>query len=267
MLFLKKLVKLCAFWYHSQTKMTYTKDKQMTHQSLMQALRTHRENVRIIGIDKETGGLNCARNRDDSAIPVGTTGADFYPILQIAAIVYDGYFKPISEEINIIIYHSKEHLEERVGKWSKEQFEKTLMIQCPESNVTLEEAEKLIIKELEKCGITNNKSAFMLGNSIRLDMEFLVAQMPTLAEYFHYRLMDISSFKSLFYAIFGEAAKFPKRGSHDALDDIRESVAELEFYLDNFIVTPEEYFRNRAMKATASGVTIETNTTQLLNPR
>lgn len=238
----------------------------MNHLSLMQALKTHRENVRIIGIDKETGGLNCARNKDDENIPVGTTGADFYPILQIAAIVYDGYFKPISEEINIIIYHSEKHLEKHVGEWSKNQFKDTLMIQCPKATLTLEEAEQLIINKLESYGITNNHSAYMLGNSIRLDMEFLVAQMPALEEYFHYRLIDISAFKTIFGIIFGEAANFKKKSSHDALDDIKESVAELEFYLENFIVSPEEYFRNRAMKTGSQGVTItETQSTSSAN--
>lgn len=228
----------------------------MNFKSLMQSLAESRSQVRLIGIDKETGGLNCARNRDDKRIPVGQTGADFYPILQIAAIVYDGYFNQIGEEIDIIIYQDEETLKDRVGDWSTEQFKDTLMIQCPKSDVTLEEAEKLIMDHLEKVGITNNKSAFMFGNSIRLDMEFLVAQMPQLSEYFHYRLIDVSTLKSLFSSIFGEYAYFKKQASHDALDDIRESMAEMKFYLDNFIVSPEEFIRNKVMKSVPANETV-----------
>lgn len=239
----------------------------MHYKALMEALHKHRENVRIIGIDKETGGLNCSRNRDDKKIPVGSTGADFYPILQIAAIVYDGYFNQVSEEINIIIYHDENHLNETVSDWSKKQFKDTLMIQCPKAELNLEQAEQLIISKLEEIGITNNKSAFMLGNSIRLDMEFLVAQMPALEQYFHYRLLDISTLKTLFNILFGEAAYFNKVANHDALDDIRESVAELKFYLENFIVSPDEYFRNKAMKQTSSGIYQETTVTKLLEPK
>lgn len=238
----------------------------MNYQSLMKELKTNRENVRIIGIDKETGGLNCSRNRHDENIPIGQTGADFYPILQIAAIVYDGYLKQLSEEINIIIYHDEEHLDTHVSEWSKNQFKNTLMIQCPKANLNLQEAEELIISKLEKVGITNNQSAYMLGNSIRLDMEFLVAQMPALEEYFHYRLLDVSVFKTIFGFIFGEAAHFEKECSHDALIDIKESVAELKFYLDNFVVSPDEYFRNREMNAESKGVVItETKTTSSAN--
>lgn len=228
----------------------------MKLQSLMQSLSQNRANTRLIAVDKETGGLNCARNRHDENIPVGETGADFYPILQFSAIVYDGFFNQIGEELDIIIHHSAEHLDARVGEWSKNQFKKTLMIQCPESKVSLEEAEQLIIKHLETAGITNNKSAFMVGNSIRLDMEFLVAQLPQLEDYFHYRLIDVSTLKSIFSMIFGDYAYYEKEGTHDALVDIRESIGELKFYLENFIVTPEEFIRNKVLKSVPANDTV-----------
>lgn len=228
----------------------------MNFQSLMQSLMESRKNTRLIAVDEETGGINCHRHKDDESIPEGMTGADHFAILQFAAIVYDGYFNQIGEELNIVIYHSEEELEKRVGAWSKNEFKDTLMIQCPKSKISLEEAEQLIIKHLEKAGITNNQSAFMVGNSIRLDMEFLVAQMPQLEEYFHYRLIDVSTLKSIFNMLFGKFAYYKKEGKHDALSDIRESMGELKFYLDNFIVSPEEYIRNKVLGSVDANETV-----------
>lgn len=230
----------------------------MNIQSLLKEIHENRKNVRLIGVDKETGGINCHRNRHNPDIPVGQTGADFYPILQFAAIIYDGYLNQLSDEINVIIYHSKEHLDTHVSDWSKEQFKNTLMIQCPESKMSLEDAEQFIISHFKDHGITDNQSAFMLGNSIRLDMEFLVAQMPALEDYFHYRLIDVSVFKVVFGFIFGKAANFKKECSHDALADIRESVAELKFYLDNFVLTAESFYRNNTMTTECHGILEET---------
>lgn len=210
------------------------------NKSLISAIAKDRDNVRIIGIDKETGGLNDDRHRNDAIIPKNETGASFYPILQFAAIIYDGHFKQIGEPINVIIKHSKDKLDKTVGEWSKNQFKNTLMIQCPKADLTLEEAEAFIMEAFEGHGIEKNQSAFMLGNSIRLDMEFLSAQMPTLKEYFHYRLIDVSTLKTILSVIYGELADFKKEGTHDALRDIEESVEELHFYLDKFFIPIEK---------------------------
>lgn len=220
--------------------------------SFMQALHQSRKNTRIFACDLETSGLNDSRNID--GMKEGESGAGYYPILQIAVIIYNGHFEQLGEPIDIVIYQDEDILEERTNEWSKEQFENTLMIQCPKSEVTLEEAEQLVIGHIEQFGIERDgiekgTAALMLGNSIRLDMEFISAQMPTLKEYLHYRLLDVSVLKEFFTIIFGkEYARVPKQCSHDALSDIRESVMELEYFLDNFIVSPDEYFRNKIMK-------------------
>lgn len=71
----------------------------------------------------------------------------------------------------------------------------------------------------------------MCGNSIGQDRRFMVRHMPELEAFFHYRNVDVSTIKELVRRwkpeILGE---FKKQGTHQALDDIRESVAELRFY-------------------------------------
>jgi len=210
--------------------------------SLMESIRSNSRNTYFIGIDKETGGLNDADNSDDKNIPVGSNCSRHYAILQIAVIVYNGLFERLSKEpLDIIIYHSAEDLDNRVGDWSKEQFKNTLMIQCPDSNITLEQAEKMVIQHMTELGINKGDEVYMLGNSIRLDFEFMSAQMKNLKDMFKYRLLDVSTFKTLFTALYGrKIANFEKGGTHDALRDIEESVAELEFYLKHFIKPLDE---------------------------
>ena len=74
------------------------------------------------------------------------------------------------------------------------------------------------------------------GNSIGQDRRFLFKYMPELESYFHYRYLDVSTLKELARRWKPEILDgFTKQGTHQAMDDIRESVAELAYYRENFI--------------------------------
>lgn len=74
------------------------------------------------------------------------------------------------------------------------------------------------------------------GNSIGQDRRFLYRHMPELEQYFHYRYLDVSTLKELARRWKPEIlAGFQKQGAHLALDDIRESIAELRYYREHFI--------------------------------
>jgi oligoribonuclease len=76
----------------------------------------------------------------------------------------------------------------------------------------------------------------MCGNSIGQDRRFLVKYMPELAEFFHYRNLDVSTLKELVRRWRPDLEDgFSKKGSHLALDDIYDSIAELAYYRDVFI--------------------------------
>jgi len=80
----------------------------------------------------------------------------------------------------------------------------------------------------------------MCGNSICQDRRFMARHMPKLEQYFHYRNLDVSTFKELVrrwspWLLEG----FSKANTHRALDDIRESIAELRYYREHFIRIPE----------------------------
>ena len=76
----------------------------------------------------------------------------------------------------------------------------------------------------------------MCGNSICQDRRFMARHMPELEAYFHYRNLDVSTLKELCRRWKPEVAKgFEKKADHTAMADIRESIAELRYYRDNFL--------------------------------
>ena len=77
----------------------------------------------------------------------------------------------------------------------------------------------------------------MCGNSVWHDRRFLARFMPELERYFHYRNIDVSTLKELALRWAPDLAKFDKENRHLALEDIRESIAELKHYSDCFLKT------------------------------
>lgn len=192
----------------------------------------------LIGIDIETGGFHFADNSIDSTIPEGKIGADHYAILEIGLFLLDPHLNRIGDKLNIIIHHSKEDLDKRVGDWSKDTFKDTLMIDCPASKIDLTMAEGIILGYLKKNNVPKGK-CHLIGNSIDLDKLFIARQMQKLNHHLHYRGVDVSSFKVVFKGLFGDEADFEKKADHQALGDIEESIAELKFYIDKFVLNKQ----------------------------
>lgn len=71
--------------------------------------------------------------------------------------------------------------------------------------------------------------AILAGNSIGQDRLFIKRYLPKTESCLHYRMVDVTSFKVLYNGMFN--LKFKKQDAHRALDDIRESIAELKYYL------------------------------------
>lgn len=73
----------------------------------------------------------------------------------------------------------------------------------------------------------------LAGNSIHQDRQFIRAWWPKLEQRLHYRMLDVSAWKVVMQAKYG--LDFPKKETHRALDDTRESIAELQFYLGKIV--------------------------------
>lgn len=107
------------------------------------------------------------------------------------------------------------------------------------SETGVAEAEQATISFLESWVKTG--ASPMCGNSIGQDRRFLDRYMPKLEAYFHYRNLDVSTVKMLASHWAPEVARnFAKQGAHEALADIRESVAELKHYRAHFLKLPKD---------------------------
>lgn len=100
------------------------------------------------------------------------------------------------------------------------------------SGLHVQEAEDRILDLVAaRCG---PKEGYLAGNSVWVDRTFLRHAMPRLEGYLHYRQVDVSSFKVMAQAWYGERADFKKEEKHVAAGDIAESMAELRFYRELF---------------------------------
>ena len=155
-------------------------------------------------------------------------------IIEIATIVTDAQLNILAEGPALAIHHSDEILE-NMNPWCIEQHGKSgLTARVRESKVSLQEAEQLTLDFVRQ--YVEQGASPLCGNSISQDRRFLYPFMPTLEAYCNYRHIDVSSFKEVVKRWQPELLKgFSKKGTHLALDDIRESIAELAYYRTHFI--------------------------------
>ena len=155
-------------------------------------------------------------------------------IIEMATIVTDSDLNTLAEGPVIAIHHSDEVLA-RMDAWNvRTHGESGLTQRVKDSRIDMAEAEAQTLTFLEQW-VPKGKSP-ICGNSICQDRRFLYRHMPTLEAYFHYRNLDVSTLKEL-AARWAPHVRdsFTKGGTHQALDDIRESIAELRHYREHFI--------------------------------
>ncbi len=172
----------------------------------------------LIWIDLEMTGLHPDRDR----------------IIEMATIVTDSDLNVLAEGPVIAVHQSDEVLA-GMDEWNtRTHGESGLVKRVRESQIDEAQAEAMTIAFLEQW-VPRGKSP-ICGNSIGQDRRFLVRYMPALESYFHYRNLDVSTLKEL-AARWAPAVRdsFIKQGTHQALDDIRESIAELRHYREHFL--------------------------------
>ena len=154
---------------------------------------------------------------------------DVDTVIEIATIVTDAQLNTLAEGPVMAIQCSEERLA-AMDEWNTEHHNASgLVSRVRNSQHSLSDASTLTMQFLEPW-IDAGKSP-MCGNSIGQDRRFMVRYMPELEAYFHYRNIDVSSIKELVKRWQPEMLDgFSKQGTHLALDDIRESIAELAYY-------------------------------------
>ncbi|URQ64294.1 oligoribonuclease [SAR86 cluster bacterium] len=168
-------------------------------------------------------------------IDLEMTGLDpeKHHIIEIGSLITDGNLNIVEEGPNIAISQQQDVLD-LMDEWNVNQHSKTGLIELiKKSEVNIKEAE---LKTLEffKKHLTQHASP-LCGSSISHDRRFLIKYMPKLANHFHYRHIDVTSFKESLKRWDKDFVEYKKKASHRAMDDIRESVEELRYYKEKYI--------------------------------
>lgn len=153
-------------------------------------------------------------------------------ILEIASIVTDAQLTILAEG-PVFAISQPEAVLTSMNPWCIEQHGKSGLTQrCLESTVSLAQAEQATIAFIEQY-VPKGVSP-MCGNSIGQDRRFINAYMKDFEQCFHYRNIDVSTIKELVSRWQPEILQHVvKQGTHLALDDIRESIAELKVYREH----------------------------------
>lgn len=175
----------------------------------------------LIWIDLEMTGLDPNKDR----------------IIEMATIVTDNNLTILAEG-PVYAIHQDEALLAGMDEWNTRQHNLSgLVKRVQESIITEAKAQNATIAFLEEWTVAGKSP--MCGNSVWQDRRFLARYMPRLESYFHYRLIDVSTLKELALRWSPKVYNgVQKESRHLAQDDIRDSIAELRYYRDNFLNLP-----------------------------
>ena len=154
-------------------------------------------------------------------------------IVEIATLITDDNLNVVAEGPDLVLHATPEQIAE-MGDFVTEMHTKSGLLDAVKaSTVSVPDAEAATLSFLKE-HIPEARTVPLCGNSIGTDRRFLQEYMPALEEFFHYRNVDVSTLKELTRRWHPEvlSAMEVKATTHRALDDIKESIAELAHYRD-----------------------------------
>lgn len=151
-------------------------------------------------------------------------------LVEIAVLVTDSELNIIGEGIDLVIHATDGQLD-GMNDFVRNMHTSSGLINEIPQGITIAQAEAKIMAYLNSVGVIAGKSP-LAGNSVSVDRNFIARDMKTLADFLHYRTIDVSTIKELSRRWYPKAyfAAPAKTGNHRALGDIRDSIEELKYY-------------------------------------
>eukprot|EP00056_Hartaetosiga_gracilis_P016606 m.5499 g.5499 ORF g.5499 m.5499 type:complete len:199 (-) comp4311_c0_seq1:78-674(-) len=184
---------------------------------------------RMVWVDLEMTGLNINHDR----------------IIEMAVIVTESDLSVVAEAETVVI-HQSDTLLDGMDEWCTEHHGASGLTQrVKDSKITEAMAERRMLEFIQEH--VPKGACPLAGNSVHADKMFLDKYMPSFMDHLHYRIVDVSSFKEVIRRwqpdVLANAP--PKMGSHRALDDIKESITELQYYKSVFFTTSSDGNSNK----------------------
>jgi len=177
-----------------------------------------RDDTHLIWLDLEMTGLDPDKDR----------------IIEIATLVTDTHLEPLAEGPVIAVYQPEEILA-GMDDWNQRHHGASGLLDRVRASTWDEAGAEHETLTFLSAWVGPGKSP-LCGNSICQDRRFLARGMPRLEAFFHYRNLDVSTIKILAQRWApGVAEAFKKDGKHQAMEDIKESIAELRHYRDRLL--------------------------------
>jgi oligoribonuclease len=151
-------------------------------------------------------------------------------LVEIAVLVTDSELNLIGEGVDLVIHATDGQLAE-MNDFVRTMHTSSGLIEEIPHGIEVAEAERQIMAYLNSVGVVAGKSP-LAGNSVSVDRNFIARDMKALADFLHYRTIDVSTIKELSRRWYPKAyfAAPAKTGNHRALGDIRDSIDELKYY-------------------------------------
>jgi oligoribonuclease len=177
-----------------------------------------KNDTHLVWIDMEMSGLDPDNDR----------------VLEVALVVTDKELN-IVEEGPVLVVHQPDAVLDAMDNWNKGTHGKSGLIDKVKASLLTEgDVEDAMIAFMKKH--VSARTSPMCGNSICQDRRFLARYLPKMEAYFHYRNLDVSTFKELAKRWKPQIMDgFKKENNHTALADILESIQELKYYREHFI--------------------------------
>ncbi|WP_434778406.1 oligoribonuclease [Neisseria sp. Ec49-e6-T10] len=172
----------------------------------------------LVWLDMEMTGLN----------------PDTDKIIEVAMIITDKDLNILAQS-PVYVVHQSDDILNNMDAWNTATHTRTGLVEKVKASTYSEnDVETALIEFMQQW--VPERMAPMCGNTIHQDRRFMVRWMPKLEQYFHYRNIDVSTLKELAKRWKPEICKgISKKGAHQALDDIIESIEEMKYYREHFL--------------------------------